>query len=294
MIDELRRHYLHQPHEVSIETLALCNARCTFCPYPTLDRKGARMSLDLINELIEQMREWSEPFFLSPFKVNEPLLDVRLADICADIITKLPQATLRLFTNGQPLTGAQIDWIAALPLGRLEHLWVSLNSTDPEEYGVLMGCSYRMIESRLDELHERVKRGDFHHPVVLSRVTSFTPGAGAEAAVDAALEDVRFVRACAARWPGFAPTLIKRDGWLGYVAPSAPEVPRAPCGRWFELNIMATGKVALCCMDGTGEFELGDAATTPLLEIYNTPALVNRRQFAHTRDGIDPCQRCTY
>src|SRR5262249_27338104 len=35
-----RRPYLDYPQEVHIETLAMCNATCTFCPYPTMDRQG--------------------------------------------------------------------------------------------------------------------------------------------------------------------------------------------------------------------------------------------------------------
>lgn len=294
MIETLRQHYLHQPHEVSIETFALCNARCTFCPYPTLDRKGVRMPLDLINRLIEQMSPWQAPFFVSPFKVNEPLLDDRLKDICGDIVGKCPAATLRLFTNGQPLTVANIDWIAALPVGRLEHLWVSLNSTDPQEYGDLMGLSYAIVERRLDYLHELVATNRFHHPVVVSRVTSFTSGAGPDAAVSAGVSDSLFKNTVRQRWPLFTAHLIKRDGWLGYVDPSSNAVPPTACMRWFELNIMATGQVALCCMDGTGEYTIGDVNTSSLLSVYNNMALVHRRETANTREGIEPCARCTY
>lgn len=291
MISELRTRYLTQPHEVSIETLALCNAACIFCPYPTLTRKGTQLSMETITHLIEQMRNWTEPFFISPFKVNEPLLDARLFEICAGIESQIPQARLRLFTNGQPLTSRHVDWIADLK--RVEHLWISLNSTDPQEYGQLMKCSYSVVERNLDELHARVVRGDFSHPVVLSRViqgnvTGMTPVSNALSD-----QDVVFHRACLRRWPRFTTRLIKRDGWLGHVTPSDPRVPRIPCARWFELSITAEGAAVLCCMDGKGEYAQGDVTRQSLLEIYNNPFLTKCRQSS-VREGIEPCQRCSY
>ncbi len=297
-LTNFRFNYHTQPHEVSIETLALCNAACVFCPYPTLERKGTRLATAVIDDLIDQMSEWREPFFVSPFKVNEPLLDVRLQEICQSIEKRCPNARLRLFTNGHPLVSQHVGWIA--DLHRVEHLWVSLNSTDPQEYGQLMKCSYSNVASNLDELHIKVKRGEFRHPVVLSRVVqggpmTITPSAAGRASVGDSFsdQDVNFHRSCLARWPLFSTYLIKRDAWLGYVSPTDPRVPRRSCDRWFELSITAQGKAVLCCMDGKGEYEQGDVTQHSLLDIYNNPFLTRCRQ-AITREGIEPCQTCSY
>jgi hypothetical protein len=51
-IQSLRAGYMEQPQEVSIETFALCNARCTFCPYGTLGREGTKLPSIVINSLI--------------------------------------------------------------------------------------------------------------------------------------------------------------------------------------------------------------------------------------------------
>ena len=66
-------YYLDQPKEVSLETWAQCNAACTFCPYPTMDRIGDKMPDELIDRLVGEMSEFKYPFYFSPFKVNEPL-----------------------------------------------------------------------------------------------------------------------------------------------------------------------------------------------------------------------------
>lgn len=277
----LRQRYATQPLEVSIETLALCNAACSFCPYPTLERKGTKLCSNTISYLIGQMKAWTEPFYVSPFKVNEPLLDARLEQICFEIQDELPQAKIRLFTNGQPLTETNLVWIGRLKA--LDGLWVSLNSCDAQEYGDLMKLSYELTARRLDALHAGITKGDFPHSVTVSRVVT-----------DDSAANLQFVRSVARRWPRFQPTLIKRDGWLGYVSPSQSRVPRMPCARWWELNITAEAKAVLCCMDGKGEFVLGDAVTQLLSEIYNQPLLADRRAQHRNRDGIEPCQRCTY
>ncbi len=294
MTSPLAHRYLTQPHEVSIETLALCNAACVFCPYPTLERKGARLHLDAINNLIEQMSTWREPFFVSPFKVNEPLLDVRLQDICEDIIEHCPKATLRLFTNGQPLAGRHIDWISALPVGRVEHLWVSLNSVNPTEYGELMKCSYSIVHDHLHELHARLAQGTFPHPVIVSRVVQ---GGGSALTPTARLlseRDASFHRDVLTQWPRFQSILIKRDAWLGYVTPSDPRVPNTACGRWFELSITAEGQVVQCCMDGKGEYVYGNCVEQTLLEIYNSPAYRNFRERSTRKGAGSPCAQCSY
>ena len=44
--------YQKFPEMVQIETLVACNAACTFCPYPTMDRKGDKMTDNLFKKII--------------------------------------------------------------------------------------------------------------------------------------------------------------------------------------------------------------------------------------------------
>ena len=115
----LSKHYMDQPAEVALETISLCNAACTFCPYPTLDRKGEKMSGWLLDKCIEEMMDFKVPFFFSPFKVNEPLLDPRFFDICRTV-EAATLAYFRIFSNGAALIQRRIDEIASLQ--RVEHL----------------------------------------------------------------------------------------------------------------------------------------------------------------------------
>lgn len=269
----LRNDFLDYPIEVSIETLALCNARCTFCPYPTLERKGERMPDELLDRLVGEVISWQRGLYFSPFKVNEPLLDKRTIPICERINREAPDVVLRIFTNGSALTPEKVEQIARLQ--KVAHLWVSLNSHIPEEYERVMGLKFEQTAKRLDYLHTQ----DFPHTVVLSTVGY--PN-----------EDFRYY--CWERWPKFESVAIKRDSWLGYVDAQKKEIPDTPCSRWFELSVMANGNVALCCMDSEGAYSIGDVTNGTLLDVYNSPGWRVRREQLLSRRGIHPCSTCSY
>jgi hypothetical protein len=267
LLDEQLTPYLDQPREVALETYSMCNAACTFCPYPTLDRIGTKMPMALIEKLIAEMAEWREPFFFSPFKVNEPLLDKRVYEICRQV-TDNTLGVVRMFSNGSTLNLSNIEKIANMD--RVVQLWVSLNDYRPDEYKDLMNLDFEHTAKNLDVLHE----SDFPYPVMLSTV---------------GYPNEDFRRYCFNRWPDFESMAIRDGGWLGYTD-AVGDIPDTYCWRWWEMSIMATGKASLCCMDGVGEYGFGDTNTETLLEIY-----AKTRKW---RDGIsrkeagNPCNRC--
>src|SRR5688500_7831084 len=53
----LQTSYVDYPAVVHLETLAVCNAACEFCPYPRLERQGARMSDALIEKVIDDLSD---------------------------------------------------------------------------------------------------------------------------------------------------------------------------------------------------------------------------------------------
>ena len=263
-------YYLDQPKEVSLETWAYCNAKCVFCPYPTMDRQGEKMSDDLISKLVDQMIDFEHGFYFCPFKVNEPLLDKRTLPLCETMIASA-NCGIRFFTNGAVLTIKSIDRLARMPVGRVAQVSVSLNSHKPDDYHNLMSLDFNRTAKKLDMLHD----SEFPHPVWLTTV---------------GYPNDEFVRYCKDRWPDFEPFVIKQSGWLGEIEAQDWDVPDEPCGRWWELSIMSSGKVALCCMDGTGAYSIGDSNKDTLLDIYakTRPLRVNQ-----SRDAA-PCSTCTY
>jgi hypothetical protein len=277
-----RTRYLDYPSHVHLETLARCNARCTFCPSPELERSGTRMEDAVIDKVLTDLEDVPRdlPFRLSPFKVNEPLLDVRIFDILDRIEDRLPNADIDLTTNGSALT----DRTRARLSGRrtLNAVYVSFNDHRPQVYEQVMGLPFDRTVARLDALHDDVSAGTLAVRVQVSRVGDGTP------------DDDAFRSWVVRRWPAFQPVVLRRGDWLGQVDERLEEVPNVACLRWFELSITATGTVAHCCMDGQARHPIGDIRERHVLEVYNDPSWRRLRETLLTRRDTHPCSGCTF
>ncbi len=282
----LRRHIgLDYPAMIHLETVAVCNAACSFCTYPGLARKGTRMSDSLIGKVIDDLTAIPREvrFQFAPYKVSEPFLESRLFDILALVNEKLPNAVITIITNGSPLTAKKIDQLGKVR--NLDYITVSMNFDNPEEYEAVMKLPFDKTIARLEILHRKYEQGVIKCPIRLSRVTS-----------NKRADDESFVAWVSENFPRFAALLTRRNDWIGDIdSEHAQTVPDAPCHRWFDLSITATGVVAMCCMDGSAKYPKGDVNTQHALQIYNQPWLRElRRTLISRRSGPAPCNRCTY
>ena len=274
--------YLDFPAHVHLETNALCNAACSFCPYPTLERKGTKMPDALIAKIIEDLRDIPQglPFQLSPFKVNEPFLDTRLFSILAQINERLPNASLTLTTNASAMTHKQLAKLSRVR--NLGYLWISMNDHREAEYEATMKLPYRRTIERMRMIHAERASGRLALRIVLSRV-------GDESAVDA-----EFVRWIEREFPLFEASVFQRSNWLSQVDTPTAGAPKVGCVRWFDLSITATGVVAHCCMDGSAKYPIGDVSRQHVLDVYNAPAYRHLREHTRFRQDAEPCNRCSF
>jgi hypothetical protein len=277
--------YLRYPAMVHLETIAVCNAACEFCPYPKLERKGTRMPDRLIEKVIGDLSAIPRdlPFRLAPYKVSEPFVEARLFDILRMVNERLPNARIALITNGSALTEAKVH--ALKEMRNISYLAVSLNYDDPQEYESVMRIPFARTVARVDLLHEAVLAGELAIEVRIMRVSGDRES------------DARFVEWAGKRYPRFLVGVNPRNDWLGEVPGGGvyPVVPDAPCHRWFDLSITATGKVAMCCMDGEAKYPKGDVNTQHVLDIYNQPHLLALREsLLSRRAAAAPCSGCTY
>lgn len=273
------------PAIVHLETLANCNAACSFCPYPGLERKGVRMPDALIAKVIDDLTDIPQDlsFQLAPYKVSEPFLEARLFDILELANSKLPNANISIITNGSPLTERKV-----LQLGKVRNLLyinVSMNFDNPEEYESVMKIPFARTVERLEMLHRMHAEGVIGCKVRLTRVATNRD------------DDMSFVHWVRTNFPRFKPDIVPRHDWIGEVSTpdGALAVPDAPCHRWFDMSITATGVVSMCCMDGGAKYPKGDVNTQHVLEIYNQPWLRELRQtLISRRKTRSPCSHCTY
>lgn len=280
--------YRDYPLEVTIETTGKCNARCIFCPHNELERKNDYMSDELFLRIIEQLEEIpkSHTFYISPFKVNEFLMDKKIFERITLINERLRNAYIRLFTNFNLTTVDNIRQIANIK--NLSDIDISLNSMDSEEYKAIMGLNLdRTLENIMLFLSHIKQNGlpRLKQPIVLSRVSQSPES------------DRKYIEDANAYFSDYlsfvTPIVIPRYEWIDYIPSEAPLNQDKCCTRWADINICCNGLVAFCCMDGRPAYPLGDVNKSSVLEIYNAPDYRKLRVDMPPKSQVTPCCNCS-
>lgn len=274
--------WLDFPSTVSIETYALCNAACTFCPYPNLERKGERMPTALFTKIIDELAGAEGPGLpvVVLHRVNEPFLDNRYFDFCRYIADKLPGTLVNHTTNLTPLNDRNLD--ALLELDNNGTLKISFNDHRPEEYQKTMQLPFEKTYKNARRLHDRMAAGEVPFSVSMARVG------------DGTAADLEFIDWVKKEFPLFKPHVFPQFDWIGRVAVEpANAIPQVGCSQWFKLHFLADGREAFCCIDSDGAYGAGDARTQNILDIYNAPARRQLRLRAVARKEVGICALCT-
>ena len=286
--------YMEFPEMVQIETHAVCNAQCWFCPYPGMKRKGEKMSSELFDKLVSDLKIIPEDhrFTISLNHISEPLMDKRCETFIQKINDNLPNASVTIITNGLLLNQKNIQMLAGY--SNVASVQVSLNEIDGHTHEKSMGMKnkFEEIAKNLDMLHSTMKKGSIGFKVFLRRVGDHTEN------------DICFVSYCAERWPAFSATSRGRKTFLcqmnfdSYGQETTenyfhPKVPIVGCTQWYHLVISASGKVAACCFDGQVQWPIGDISSDGIMDIYNSEAFRSLRENCWTRlEANRPCNAC--
>ncbi len=285
VIELMRRsHYADYPRVVHLETITICNATCTFCPYVDLERIGTRMSDELIQKVLTDLTEIPQnvKFVLNPFKISDPFLEKRLPAIIEEAYGRMPNVSIVLATNGSALTeknARKLEAVAKRPVP----ISISVNEYQADTYKQVMGLDFERTVANVRTLHDLAERGEFTQPVSVGRVSSNPQ------------DDAAFMAWARQNFPKFGVVIKGAGNWIGDVASRTRDlVMPLGCVHWFGVSIMATGKLALCCMDAKGVVELGNVKDRSVLELYNAPELRRFRDGMKTRRDGAPCSSCTY
>lgn len=287
-IESLFEKYRDYPLEVTIETTGLCNARCIFCPHHELERKHQRMSDDLFLRIVEQLETIPKEhlFYISPFKVNELLMDPQIFERIALINQRLPNAFIRIFSNFHAATKEDIPRICRIQ--NLSDIDISINSLDPEEYHALMGLDLERTLKNIFDFLAHIRQYGLQiqkRHIVLSRVAQNPE------------TDSRFLATFSTVFHQYLdlviPQVIPRGEWIDFIPSETPLRQNQCCARWTDVNICCTGVVAFCCMDGRGAYPLGNVLQNTVLEIYNQPEYRRLRLEKPHKSQVTPCRHCS-
>lgn len=271
--------------QLQLENTSVCNARCHFCVYPTLERSRGFMAMDLYLKILREAETIDKIGILTLTGLGESLLDPHLEDRIRLAKAMIPRLQTQIFTNGTYLTPLRFE---VLKDAGLNSLHVSLNATSAEQRRdimqlddwekVISNIQYAMThKGDMEFLVKSVSNGDrFVQKDVelLSRLWGnplLSDGGG------------YFVPVVEGNWAGENRTV--RD----FKANEA-------CGRaLWQIYVTFDGKVTTCCFDPAGKQVFGDLKVQTLREVYSSDEYVKFRQ-AHFEDRADEygiCKGCT-
>lgn len=280
-------HLEQAPEIVQFESICGCNANCSFCAYPKMQRAKGLMPMAMIEQIVQQAKGVRS---LLPFLLGEPFLDSRLRDILALCKRLQPQAATVLYSNMSLCDQEAATWLVADQ---------TLDQLSPCFYGPTPFI-YRQLQPPLDFhsvrqniihlIKERQLQGRRKPVVNMQYILT-------ETTAPYAAQFQKYWGAVADKV-----SLVRFDTWHGLQPdqspPSLPEYPPGPipCSRlWDGMSIHHDGTAVACCIDLEQEAVIGQFPEQSLAEIWHGSALrvLRRLHLAGQQDQIPLCRNCT-
>lgn len=282
LVDSLRDKYSSYPSTVTIETMCLCNAYCSFCPYTRLDRKGTTLPDYIINKIIDEVKFFPSELELNIVlaRVNETFLDKRWYDIAMKFYNSRANIKFGFFSNGSTIDKDIILKLDSIPT--VQYFNISLNYSVKDEFAANSRLSFDRIISNISLLHQLKSDGFFRHHVVISRV-------GTNDARDD--EFISFVKN---KFPLFGIKVAQEAVWLCDLHSKKERIANIvdlPCRQWFQVHILSDGREAFCCIDAEGQYSSGNIYSDSIIQMYNHPDKIKARK-ALSRNQIAMCRKC--
>lgn len=262
------------PVRVQIQTQSGCNGRCVFCPNDGIIKAAlpqGQMSPTLYQRIVDQLAPLA-PRRISPYLMNEPLLDKRLPEFVRYTAERVPEATTLITSNGTHLS---LEMGAALIDAGLKRLKVSVQSLDPAINKQLMGpaCDSDKIVQNVIAfrrlIREKRSRLDLRVSMIVTKHN------------EAEIESTRrFWKRNGVRLVTSA--LENRGGNIdqaGELNPHGLAPFRQSCTRPFrDMCVLWSGEVVLCCVDWFRTTILGNLAEQSVLDVWQGPRVLDIRR----------------
>gem|GEM_PF-542153 len=264
---------------IQIQTVSWCNRRCAFCPSGKFPVAKAFMPIPVYHRVIHQLRALQFAGRISPYLMNESLIDRRLPDLIAYTRAHCPESWIAINTNGDALAE---DLLCRLFDAGLNSLDINAYDSTVQHEAHLTLVS-RVVARRADILCRVGYRNPFFQGENLPRSTKLIN------CRDVAFWEPRYLAKLA------TPDMQNRSGNM----PGAyrPEAPLAlGCPRPFmQMYVNYLGQAVLCCNDWRFEVVMGDTAESSLAEIWmNDKYQMYRHNLQQKNRAMPLCATCDY
>lgn len=267
-----------------IEATNYCNATCTFCANPTMQRKKMHMSSIVFEKIIERLHtEKQIPEWFWLHCLGEPLLDPDIFHKVRRLKEEFPDSKVGFTSNFSLVTPDIINSIFA---SGQDYIYISLNAINEADYDKIMHLNYQRTLDGIDSLLLEKYKRQSELQVVLSIVE--TP------------DNVQEVNLFKENWSARADVrIIKQGKWIGLTEKVEKKNRRKRhlvCNQLLEeICILSNGDYALCCFDGEGMVNLGNVMKQSITEMFlskEKKMIIN--QFLFSDMEVPICAECSF
>ncbi len=263
------------PRAVRIETTNACNAQCTICPHPGMERPTTRIAEGSLKKIIDECSE-NNCAEVHLHNFGEPFLDKRLEQFISYAKSKGIRK-VKIFSNGSIISE---DRAKGVLLAGIDEIKVSFDGATKEEFEKMraplkfdevVSNLLRLVELR-DELKSTAK--------IMVACCSTT-------------DKSKTMKLLESKADGFSFGKIHNWGGEGEQKQSGV---RKPCSRlWRTFTILADGNVSLCCLDYDGQVNFGNIEDLSIAEIWSSGKYNLARRFHRSADQkkISLCGNCS-
>jgi radical SAM protein with 4Fe4S-binding SPASM domain len=275
------------PPFVHIETTNVCNARCTMCSYPIMERRKGYMTDQLFAKVLHDCRELGVQDVNLQF-LGEPLLDRKICDRIR--AAKELGFRVQMVSNASLLDETMSSGLLA---SGLDELRISMDGFTQKTFeDIRIGLKFERVKRNILGFLDLSSRMNGAKPrVVMTFVGLPENKAESDAFYEFWRKKVDLVLISQARdWAGQLPLVQLGATYTTNLAP-------VPCNYlWEEMIVLYDGKVTVCCNSYDGQIFVGDLTRQSAREIWFGEEYQKLRSLHREgRAGEIPlCSTCRY
>jgi hypothetical protein len=264
---------------LQIQTVSWCNRSCNFCPSGKFPVAKTFMALEVYHRIIAQLSDLQYSGRISPYLMNESLLDKRLPDLIAYARERCPESWIAINTNGDALSETLLHRVFDAGLNCLD-----VNAYDDlVQHERYVALAQRVVAQRQDVSFRTGYLDPLFNGEELPRHMKILH------CRDMTDWEMRFATKQATL--GLTNRSGNVPGSRHITAPLGLRCPRP----FQQMYINYRGEAVLCCNDWRFEVVMGDTATSTLAEIWHNTKYQTYRQHLQRHDRTLPlCATCDY
>jgi radical SAM protein with 4Fe4S-binding SPASM domain len=264
---------------IQIQTVSWCNRSCVFCPSGKFPIDKVFMSLDIYHRIINQLQAINYAGRISPYLMNESLLDKRLPELLAYTRAHCPESWIAINTNGDALSEALLERLFDAGLNSLD-----VNAYDsPVQHTKHVELATRFTARHRDITFRTGYSNPFFQGDNIPRSTKLLN------CRDMSFWEPRFLARIA------TPDMQNRSGNIPGARQVTAPLPLGCQRPSQQMYVNYRGEAVLCCNDWRAEVVMGDTAQATLAEIWMNDKYQRYRHNLQQKNRAMPlCDTCDY